>query len=180
MSFIKELKRRNVFRVGIAYVIGGWLLLQLTDVLSELLDLPDVVGRTIVLVVAIGLPIALFLAWAFELTPDGVKREEEVDRSQSITQNTGKKLNNTILAMLALAAVYFFWESRFKNENVIPAEAGISQSAVAPEEIPASAGMTDKGLTAAHRDNPSPYYPSIIAAEMSKMSISQRAFTMIC
>ena len=147
MSFFKELKRRNVFRVGIAYVIGGWLLLQLTDVLSELLDLPDVVGRTIVLVVAIGLPIALFLAWAFELTPEGVKREKEVDRNQSITQSTGKKLNNTILVMLALAAAYFFWESRFKNDTVIPAKAGASQSSDASNQIPASAGMTDQEMT---------------------------------
>ena len=102
MSFFAELKRRNVFRVGIAYVVGGWLLLQLTDVLSELLDLPDVVGRVIVLVVAIGLPVALFLAWAFEMTPEGVKLEREVDRSQSIAPQTGKKLNTTIIVLLVL------------------------------------------------------------------------------
>jgi hypothetical protein len=64
MSFFEELKRRNVFRVGIAYVVGGWLVLQLTDVLSELLDLPNEIGPVVVAVVAIGLPIALFLAWA--------------------------------------------------------------------------------------------------------------------
>jgi TolB-like protein len=102
MSFIAELKRRNVFRVGIAYVVGGWLLLQLTDVLSELLKLPDVVGRVIVLVVAIGLPVALFFAWAFEMTPEGVKLEKEVDRSQSIAPQTGKKLNTTIMVLLVL------------------------------------------------------------------------------
>ena len=79
VKFFTELKRRNVFRVGIAYVVGGWLLLQLTDVLSELLDLPDVVGRVIVLLVVIGLPVALFIAWAFEMTPEGVKRESDVE-----------------------------------------------------------------------------------------------------
>ncbi len=110
MSFIKELKRRNVFRVGIAYVVGGWLLLQLTDVLSQLLDLPEVVGRVIVLLVAIGLPVALFFAWAFEMTPEGVKREKDVDRSQSITPQTGKKLNNTILVMMALAIAYLLYD----------------------------------------------------------------------
>lgn len=110
MSLIAELKRRNVFRVGIAYVVGGWLLLQLADVLSELLDLPDVVGRIIVMVVAIGLPVALFFAWAFEMTPDGVKLEKEVDRSQSITPKTGKKLNNTILVMMALAIAYLLFD----------------------------------------------------------------------
>ncbi|MCW8925065.1 MAG: tetratricopeptide repeat protein [Xanthomonadales bacterium] len=110
MSFFSELKRRNVFRVGIAYIVGGWLLLQLTDVLSELLDLPDVVGRIIVLVVAIGLPVALFFAWAFELTPEGVKRETEVDPNQSITPQTAKKLNSTIIVMLALAVAYLLYD----------------------------------------------------------------------
>ena len=110
MSFFTELKRRNVFRVGIAYVVGGWLLLQLTDVLSQLLDLPEVVGRVIVLLVAIGLPVALFFAWAFEMTPEGVKREKDVDRSESITPQTGKKLNNTILLMMALAIAYLLYD----------------------------------------------------------------------
>jgi TolB-like protein len=110
MSLFNELKRRNVFRVGIAYVVGGWLLLQLTDVLSQLLDLPEVVGRIIVLLVAIGLPVALFFAWAFEMTPEGVKREKHVDRSQSITPQTGKKLNNTILVLMALAITYLLYD----------------------------------------------------------------------
>ena len=110
MSFFAELKRRNVFRVGIAYVIGGWLLLQLTDVLSQLLALPEVVGRVIVLLVAIGLPVALFFAWAFEMTPEGVKREKDVDRNQSITPQTGRKLNNTILIMMALAIAYLLYD----------------------------------------------------------------------
>jgi TolB-like protein len=110
MSFFAELKRRNVVRVGIAYVVGGWLLLQLTEVLSELLKLPEQVGPIVVSIVVIGLPIALFFAWAFELTPEGVKREKEVDRSQSITQTTGKKLNNTILVMLALAVAYLLFD----------------------------------------------------------------------
>ena len=110
MSFFEELKRRNVFRVGIAYVVGGWLLLQLTDVLSELLDLPDEVGRVIVLVVAIGLPVALFFAWAFEMTPEGVKLEKDVDRSQSITPKTGKKLNSTIIVLLALTVLALLFD----------------------------------------------------------------------
>jgi len=110
MSFFAELKRRNVFRVGIAYIVGGWLLLQLTDVLSQLLDLPEVVGRVIVLIVAIGLPITLFFAWAFEMTPEGIKKEKHVDRSQSITPQTGKKLNNTILVLMALAIGYLLFD----------------------------------------------------------------------
>ena len=107
MSLFAELKRRNVFKVAVAYVIGGWLLLQLTDVLSQLLDLPEVVGRVIVLLVVIGLPVALFFAWAFEMTPEGIKKEKDVDRSQSITQITSQKLNNVIIGVLVLALAYF-------------------------------------------------------------------------
>ena len=103
MSIITELKRRNVFRVSLAYVVAAWLLLQLTDVLVQLLGLSAMIGKTVVALLIIGFPVALFLAWAFELTPEGIKREHEVDRSQSVTPDTGKKLNNAILVMMALA-----------------------------------------------------------------------------
>ena len=106
MSLIQELKRRNVFRVGIAYAVGAWVLLQLTDVIGEILELPPWGGKLILLIIAIGFPITLFAAWAFELTPDGIKRENEVDRSQSITPQTGKKLNAAILVLMALAIGY--------------------------------------------------------------------------
>jgi TolB-like protein len=72
MSFFEELKRRNVFKVGIAYAVGGWLLLQLTEVLSELLTLPSSIGPVVVSIVAIGFPIVIFVAWAFEMTPEGL------------------------------------------------------------------------------------------------------------
>jgi TolB-like protein len=110
MSFFEELKRRNVFKVGIAYAVGAWLLLQFTEVLSELLNLPENIGPIVVAVVAIGFPVAVFFAWAFELTPEGVKRESEVDRTQSITPQTGKKLNNAIMVMMALAIVYLLYD----------------------------------------------------------------------
>jgi TolB-like protein/cytochrome c-type biogenesis protein CcmH/NrfG len=110
LSFFAELRRRNVVRVGIAYVVGGWLLLQLTEVLSELLSLPKEIGPIVVAIVAIGFPIVLFAAWAFELTPEGVKREKDVDRSQSITPSTGKKLNNVILVLMALAIAYLLYD----------------------------------------------------------------------
>jgi TolB-like protein len=106
VNFFNELKRRNVFRVGVAYLFGGWLLLQLTDVLSQLLELPAVVGRVVVLAVTIGLPIVLFIAWAFELTPEGVKREKNIDRSESITHKTGKRLNHVILTLMAITITY--------------------------------------------------------------------------
>ena len=92
-----ELKRRNVVKVAIAYAIVGWLLLQLTDVLQPILTLPEWIGRMVFFFLLIGFPVALIFAWAFELTPEGVKREKHVDRSQSITQSTGRKLDFTII-----------------------------------------------------------------------------------
>jgi TolB-like protein/Tfp pilus assembly protein PilF len=117
MNFFEELKRRNVFRVGIAYAVGAWLLLQFTDVLSELLKLPDQVGPVVVALVAVGFPVALFFAWAFELTPDGIKRESEVQPDSSIMRQTGRKLDRAIIVMLVVVACYFIWESRFANRT---------------------------------------------------------------
>ena len=96
--------------MGFAYVVGAWLLLQFAEVLSELLNLPETVGPMVVSVVAIGFPITVFFAWAFEMTPEGVKREFEVDRSQSIAPQTGKKLNGAIVVLLALAVVYLLYD----------------------------------------------------------------------
>lgn len=110
MSFIEELKRRNVIRVAIAYTVGAWLLLQLTDVLVDLLGLPDTAGKYVILLLVVGFPLALFFAWAFEMTPDGIKREREVDRTTSITDVTGRKMDRSIIAVLALAVVFFVYE----------------------------------------------------------------------
>ena len=88
MSFFNELKRRNVFKVGIAYAIVAWLLLQLSDMLVPALHLPEWFNSGVVFVLIIGFPIALIFAWAFEMTPEGIKKEKDVDRSQSITNVT--------------------------------------------------------------------------------------------
>ena len=104
--FFNELKRRNVFRVGIAYLVAAWLLLQLTDILAPTLALPDWTARLVLLLLVIGFVPALIFAWAFELTPEGVKRERDIDRSQSTTLVTGRKLDFAIIAMMAAAIVY--------------------------------------------------------------------------
>ncbi|MDX1460520.1 MAG: tetratricopeptide repeat protein [Xanthomonadales bacterium] len=106
MSFIEELKRRNVIRVAIAYAVTAWLLLQLADVILGNIDAPGWVFQVIMLVLGIGFPIVIIFAWAFEMTPEGIKREKDVDRSQSITPQTGRKLDRAIIAVLAVAVVY--------------------------------------------------------------------------
>ncbi|NIP17344.1 MAG: tetratricopeptide repeat protein [Xanthomonadales bacterium] len=131
MSFFDELKRRNVFRVGIAYAVGAWLLLQLTEVLSELLKLPEQFGPIVVAVVAIGFPVVLFFAWAYEMTPQGIMREKDIDRSQSITHETGRKLDRAIIGLLAVALAYFIWEARFADRSA-PAESSPGSELAAP------------------------------------------------
>ena len=93
MSFFAELKRRNVVRVGIAYVIVGWLLAQIAEFAAENFGAPDWVLKIFVVFLILGLPLALFFAWAFELTPEGIKLEKHVDRDESITPQTGRKLD---------------------------------------------------------------------------------------
>ena len=113
MSFFAELKRRNVFRVGIAYVLMGWILLQGADFGLDLIDAPNWVIQVFALAVVIGFPLALFFAWAFEMTPEGIKREHEVDRTQSITPKTGRKLDFIIIGVLVLIIVFMAIERVF-------------------------------------------------------------------
>jgi TolB-like protein/Tfp pilus assembly protein PilF len=102
-SFWAELKRRNVVRVAVAYAVTAWLLLQLGDVVLSNIAAPPWVIQVIMLLLVICMPVALIFAWAFELTPEGLKKEGHVDPSVSITQHTGRKLDFTIIAALTAA-----------------------------------------------------------------------------
>ncbi len=111
MSFFAELKRRNVFRVAVAYLIVAWLFVQVADVMIDNIGAPEwLFQRHLCWCSELAFPIALVFAWAFEMTPDGVKREKDVDREQSIAPQTGKKLNNTILVLMALAIGYLLFD----------------------------------------------------------------------
>jgi TolB-like protein/Tfp pilus assembly protein PilF len=110
LSLFNELKRRNVFRVAIAYIVMAWLVMQVADVVLNNIEAPDWVFQVLMLFLGLGFPFAVIFAWAFEMTPDGLKRESEVDRSQSITGQTGKKLNHMITGILVLALAYFAYD----------------------------------------------------------------------
>jgi len=110
MNLFTELKRRNVFRVGLAYLVVSWFLLQIIDVVIPILILPDWVARFIFLLLAVGFIPVLLAAWAFEMTPDGIKKEKDIDRSQSIVSQTGRKLDRTIIVVLVLALGYFAYD----------------------------------------------------------------------
>ena len=100
-GLIEELKRRNVFRVGVAYVALTWVVVQITDMAVPALNLPESLQGIVFYIGMVGFPFALFFAWAFELTPEGLKREHEVDRSDSVTHITRRKLDFAIIGMLA-------------------------------------------------------------------------------
>ena len=117
MSLIKELKRRNVFKVAIAYAVTMWILLQLTDVLTSILGLPEWAPKLILLMLVIGFVPALILAWAFELTPEGIKLEKDVPRGASVAPRRGRKLDYIIIVSLGLSLGYFIWESRFEQKT---------------------------------------------------------------
>ena len=90
MSFVKELQRRNVIRMALLYIVAAWLLLQVTDVLSSLMPVPEWTGSLVILLLTIGFPLVLIFSWIYELTPEGLKREKEVRRDESITHETGR------------------------------------------------------------------------------------------
>ncbi|MCZ6826858.1 MAG: adenylyl cyclase, partial [Gammaproteobacteria bacterium] len=116
-----ELKRRNVFRVGFAYVIMSWLLAQIADLVIDNITAPDWIMQVLMLFLALGFPIALFFAWAFEMTPDGIKREHEIDRSQSITPQTGRKLDRMIGGAIAIAVLFLLVDRFVGPEQTSPA-----------------------------------------------------------
>jgi TolB-like protein len=110
MSLLGELKRRNVFRVGAAYVVTSWLVIQVVETIFPAFGFGAVAVRIATIVLAIGLVPVLVFAWAFELTPEGLKKEKDVDRSQSIAPQTGKKLDGVIMIVLAVALGYFAFD----------------------------------------------------------------------
>jgi len=106
MSFITELKRRNVVKVGSVYLVTAWLILQVVAVISPYLNLPKVFGTYVTVALIIGFPIVCIFAWAFELTPEGIKATSEVSQDESIAKQTGYKMNRVLIALIVLLVVY--------------------------------------------------------------------------
>ena len=139
MSLFAELQRRNVFKVAAAYIIVGWLTMQVGDTLGPALLLPGWINSALAFFLLLGFPLAMFFAWAFEITSDGIKKENEVDRSQSITHITRQKLNNMIIGLLVLALGYFVFDKFVlaPGRNTLEIESAIqtAQESV-PEQSP--------------------------------------------
>jgi TolB-like protein len=146
MSFFEELKRRNVVRVGIAYVIVAWLVLQVSDVVLNNIAAPEWVFQVIMLLLGIGFPVVLLFAWAFELTPEGIRREKDVNRDASITPQTGRKLDRTIITILVVALAWFAWD-KFSDRPADEGPAGLKVQAEQPVSAePAEAESSDASI----------------------------------
>jgi TolB-like protein len=147
MSFFAELKRRNVIKVAAAYVIVGWLLLQVSDTLVPALHLPGWFHSGVAFILIIGFPIALIFAWAFEMTPEGIRKEKDVDREQSITPVTGQKLNLAIMGLLILAVGYFAFDKFVLDPGRDAAEIEAAlQGAAEVQPAVAESGEPDRSI----------------------------------
>src|SRR5205807_9464556 len=111
-----QLKQRNVFRVAALYLVVCWLILEPVHVIFHMLEVPAWANRLVVMIMALGFPAAVIFAWAYEITPEGLKPTVEVPHGQSIRKLTGRRLDRAIIAVLAVALAYFvvdkFWISK--------------------------------------------------------------------
>lgn len=106
-QFINELRRRNVFRSGAAYVVTAWLLIQVADILLDAFDAPAWAMRGVVIALAVGFPVALLLSWLYEVTTQGVKRTEQVSEVESVSVHRGRKTDFAIIGVLTVAVALF-------------------------------------------------------------------------
>jgi adenylate cyclase len=145
--FLEQLKRRNVIRVGILYLVVSWLILDPIHVVFHMLEVPVWANRLVVVLIAIGFPAVLLFAWVYEITPDGLKPTVEVEPSRSIRRQTAQRLNGAIMVVLVLAIAYLlidkFWLSK---------EAGVTQQPVTlvkpaiPAGVPAATAISEKSV----------------------------------
>ena len=130
-GFFTELRRRNVIRVGIAYGIVSWVLTEIASVVFDAFAFPPWAIQLFISFVMLGFPLVLLFAWAYEMTPEGLKREKDIDRSQSITPQTGRKLDRAIIGLLVVALSYFVYQQFFGAGTGRPELAGDADRSIA-------------------------------------------------
>ena len=109
-NFFAELKRRNVYKVAVAYVVVAWLLIQAASIFFPAFDAPQWVMKIFIIVIIFGFPVALILSWAFEITPEGIKLESEIEPNKSIARRTGRKIVAVTIALAVVAAGLFVYQ----------------------------------------------------------------------
>ena len=120
MSFFEELKRRNVFRVGVAYIVAAWVMLQVADLVLEAISAPDWVLQALLMLSGLGFFAAVIIAWAYEMTPEGIKREKDVEHSESITNETAARLNRLTIGLVIAAVAIVFVDRMIPGSNENP------------------------------------------------------------
>jgi TolB-like protein/Tfp pilus assembly protein PilF len=146
MSLLAELKRRNVIRMAGLYLIGAWLIVQVADTVLPMFGAPEWLPRSLVILLVIGFPPALGFAWVFELTPTGIKRDEEVDRAESIAPRTAQRMNRLIVALLVLAVVYFSVDKFVLAPQREAAEIAHATAKQVSPAAPEMAAVSDKSI----------------------------------
>src|SRR5467141_657858 len=117
-NFFTELKRRNVYKVAIAYAVVSWLLIQAASIFLPAFDAPPWVMKICIIVIIFGFPVALIFSWAFEITPEGIKLESEIEPNKSIARRTGRKLVALTTALAVVAAGLFVYQLVLQRSTI--------------------------------------------------------------
>ena len=132
MSFLDELKKRNVFRVGVAYLVSAWVVAQVASLVFDSIKTPDWVMQSLLLLLGLGFIAALIIAWAYELTPEGIKKEKDIVRDESVTNITARKLNYITLAATVAVVILIGWQQlnpQTQQEGAVPVPEPVSVDA---------------------------------------------------
>src|SRR6202165_96426 len=119
-NFLAELKRRNVYKVAVAYAVVSWLLIQAASIFFPAFDAPPWVMKIFIIVIIFGFPVALIVAWAFEITPEGIKLESEIEPNKSIARRTGRKIVAVTIALAVVAAGLFVYQLVRSKTTITP------------------------------------------------------------
>src|SRR3954467_4736269 len=145
-GFLGELQRRNVYRVAVTYTVVSWLLVQIATQVFPFFDIPNWAVRVVVLVLALGFPVVLVLAWAFEITPDGIRLESDIAPNESVAEHTGRKLIGITIAVAVAAGgmlAFQIFRPRLMTERISAARETAPVAPAIPETSIAVLPFTD-------------------------------------
>ncbi len=181
-----ELKRRNVVKVAVAYAIVGWLLIEVSTTVLPLFEAPDWIAQVFTFFVILGFPLALVLSWAYELTPDGMKRSHEVEASESITKVTGRKFDFAIIGALVLALGFVVYNyvlvDSDEQETITPTIEPAEESPASVVEEEREVLPNSVAVLPFRNDSPDPdnaYYASGIHEEILNQLVKLSALNVI-
>jgi len=134
-NFLSELKRRNVYKVAVAYAVISWLIIQIATQVFPFFEVPNWAVRLVVLLLILGFPAALIFSWAFEITPEGIKRESEIEPSKSITRKTGRKLVAMTAVLAVIAAGLFVFQFVRPKSDATPRQSEAATGSIPRKSI---------------------------------------------